>query len=138
MIRMDYIMPSMRIVAFKDMVDPDVMEERMSQFIALEEDRFIVGFHKQVQKEREKAWHDKYIKEKKFQVRYLIPLYENKILKFPRKFKMHWLGPDINKHITDGGVVQLEKLNGELVQARINSSRLKMYRDNTPPPRASV
>lgn len=34
----------------------------MSQLLALEEDRFIARFHKQLQKAREKAWHDKHIK----------------------------------------------------------------------------
>ena len=31
---------------------------------------------------------------------------------------MHWLGPYVIKHITDGGVVQLAKLNGELIQGK--------------------
>jgi len=46
---------------------------------------------------------------------------------------MHWLGPYIIKHITDESVVQLEKLNGELVQVRVNGNRLKLYRDNPTP-----
>jgi len=42
------------------------MEERMSQLIPLEEDKFISGFHQQVQKARENACHDKHIQQKKF------------------------------------------------------------------------
>lgn len=67
-IPMEYIVPGLRISSFTNMEDPDIMEERMSQLISLEEDRFIVGFHQQVQKEREKVWHDRHIKQKKFQV----------------------------------------------------------------------
>jgi len=46
---MEYIAPSLRIVAFTNMVDLNIMEERMSQLLSLEEDRFIEGFHQQVQ-----------------------------------------------------------------------------------------
>lgn len=52
---MEYIVPSLRIAAFTDMVDSDIMEERMTQFLSREEDMFVAGFHQQVQKEREKA-----------------------------------------------------------------------------------
>ena len=51
----EYILPILRIAAFTNMVEPNIMEERMSQLIALEEDIFIAGFHQQVQKAREKA-----------------------------------------------------------------------------------
>jgi len=45
MMPMEYIIPSLRIASFTDMADLDIMKERMSQLIALEEDRFIAGFH---------------------------------------------------------------------------------------------
>lgn len=41
---MEYIVPSLKIVAATDMVDRDMMKEIMSQILALEEDRFIEGF----------------------------------------------------------------------------------------------
>ena len=65
---MEYIVPNLRIVAFTVMTNPGTMEETMSQLISLEEDRFIVGIDQQVQKEREKMWHDRHIKQKKFKV----------------------------------------------------------------------
>jgi hypothetical protein len=40
------------------MDDIGVVQDRLAQLIELEEDRFIAGFHQQVQKEREKAYHD--------------------------------------------------------------------------------
>ena len=127
---MEYIVPSLRIANFKDMEDHDIMKERMAQLISLEEDRFIEGFHQHVQKAREEAWHERHIKKKKFLVGYLILLYDSKFVKFPGKFKMHWLGPYIIKHIIDVGTIQLVKLNGELIEERINGSMLKLYRDN--------
>ena len=64
---MEYIVPSLRISAFTEMDDPDMMKERLAKILELEEDRFIAGFQQQVQKAREKAWHDRHIKKKQFQ-----------------------------------------------------------------------
>ena len=66
---MEYIIPSLRISQITKMADTDTMNERLAQLLALEEDRFIAGFHQKVQKAREKAWHDRHIKRKKFQIR---------------------------------------------------------------------
>ena len=63
---MEYIVPTLRIAVVTNMADFDIMEERMAQLLALEEDRFIAGFHQQVQKVREKAWHDRHIKKMTF------------------------------------------------------------------------
>jgi len=59
----------------------------------LEEDRFLAGFHQQVQKEGEKSWHDQHIKLCTFEVNDLVLLYDRKFEKFPGNFQMHWLGP---------------------------------------------
>ena len=40
---------------------------------------------------------------------------------------MHWLGPYVIKEVTDGGVVQLAKLNGDSFPERVNGSCLKLY-----------
>jgi hypothetical protein len=98
--------------------------------LQLKEDRFVTGFHQQVQKAREKAWHDRHIKQKKFQVGDLVFLYDNKFMQHPGKFRMHWLGPYVIKYVTEAGVVQLEMLNGEVLGGLVNGSRLKLYRDD--------
>ena len=129
---MEYIVPSLRIVALTDMADADTMNERLLHLVGLEEDHFLAGFHQQVQKEREKAWHDRHIKHKIFKEGDLVLLYDSKLVKFPGKFFMHWLGPYQVKHVTNGGVVQLVKLNREVFPILVNGSRLKLYRDNPP------
>jgi transposase InsO family protein len=48
---MEYLVPSLRIVAFIDMDDNGVVHERLAHLVELEEDRFIAGFHQRVQKE---------------------------------------------------------------------------------------
>jgi hypothetical protein len=61
--------------------------------IELEEDIFITGFHQQVQKEREKAYHDKHIKKKEFNEGDIVLVYDSKYMKHLGKFRMHWLRP---------------------------------------------
>jgi transposase InsO family protein len=48
---MEYLVPSLRIVAFTNMDDTGAIHERLSQLVEIEEDRFIARFHQQIQKE---------------------------------------------------------------------------------------
>jgi len=80
-----------------------------------------------VQKECEKALHDQHINLHAFKVDDLVLLYDIKFTKFPRKFQMLLLGPYVIKDITDGGVVQLAKLNREPFPRKVNRSSLKLY-----------
>lgn len=65
---MEYIMSSIRIPNFIGMEDCGALEEWFSQLMELEEDKFLVGFHQQVQKGREKSWNDRHIKLGTFKV----------------------------------------------------------------------
>jgi hypothetical protein len=73
--------------------------------VELEEDKFVVGFHQQVQKEREKAYHDRHIKKKAFKQGDLVLVYDSKFIKHPRKFRRHWFRPYGIPYVTEGGVV---------------------------------
>ena len=42
---MEYIMPSLRIVALMGMMDCGALEERLAQLAELEEEIFLAGFH---------------------------------------------------------------------------------------------
>ena len=75
------------------MDDTGIIQERLARLVELEEDQFIAGFHQQVQKEREKAYHDRHIKKKAFKQGDLALVYDNKFMKHTVKFKTHWLGP---------------------------------------------
>jgi hypothetical protein len=46
------------------------------------------------------------------------------------KFQMHWLGPYVITFVTEAGVVQLEKLNGESMEGMVNDSQLRLYNDS--------
>ena len=71
------------------MTDCEALEERLAQLEELEEERFLVGFHQQVQKQCEKAWHDHHIKLGTFKENNLVLLYDSKFEKFPGKLCMH-------------------------------------------------
>jgi len=51
------------------------------------------------------------IKQRVFQEENMVLLYDSKFLKYLGKFWMHWLGPYVIQHITDGGTVQLKNLD---------------------------
>jgi hypothetical protein len=57
--------------------------------MSMEEDRILAGFHQQVKKERDKAWHDRHIKRKMFNEGDLVLLYDSKMLQHPGKMRMH-------------------------------------------------
>jgi hypothetical protein len=104
MMPMEFILPSLHIATITELSDTGTIEERLAQLVQLEEDRFVTGFHQQVQKAREKSWHDRHIKQKKFQVGDLVLLYDNKFMQHPGKFRMHWLGPYVIQQVTKTGV----------------------------------
>jgi hypothetical protein len=60
---------SMHIATITDMIERGATQERLAQLMELEEDKIIVGFHQEVQKEKDKAWHDRHIKKKNFKGR---------------------------------------------------------------------
>jgi hypothetical protein len=55
----------------------------------MEEDRILAKFHKQVQKVRDKAWHDHHIKRKMFKEGDIVFLYDSKALQHLGKLRMH-------------------------------------------------
>ena len=59
-------------------------------------------------------------------------MYDNKFVKFPGKFRIHWLGLYRVKHVTEGEAANLAKLDGTMMPTMVNGGRLKLYRDNQP------
>jgi hypothetical protein len=86
---MEYLVPRLRITMFTYMDDTRVVHERLAQLVELEEDKFIARFHQQVQKEREKVYHDRHVKKKTFKQGDLVMVYASKFIKHPGKFRMH-------------------------------------------------
>ena len=130
---MEYIVPSLSITTATGMNDVEALEECIIQLIHLEEDRFVAGFHQHVEKDQQKAWHDRHIKNRQFTQGDLVLLYDSKFMKHPGKLQMHWLGPYIVHSITSGGVFQLQKLDGAVLPKLVNGSHLQPYRTGPKP-----
>jgi hypothetical protein len=99
----------------------------------MEEYMILTRFQQEVQKSRDKDWHDRHIKRKSFKEGNLVLVYESKFLQHLGKFKMHWLGPYEVKTVTDGEFVHLKYLGRTELRGMINGNRLKMYRDSRLP-----
>jgi hypothetical protein len=80
MMSMDIILPILYVATITDILDSSAKEDIFSQLVQLEEYFFVAGFHQQVQKEKEKAWHDRHIKHKTFRVENLVLLYDNNFM----------------------------------------------------------
>ena len=96
-IPMEFIVPSIRMITIIEMADVDVVKDSLLQLVHLEEERFITGFHQNVEKQRQKVWHDRHIKNKQFHIKGLTLMYDRKLFKHLGKLKNHWLGPYIFK-----------------------------------------
>jgi hypothetical protein len=59
---MEFIVPSLHVVVLTDIIDSSTVEKRLLEIVELDEDNFVAGFHQQVQKAREKSWHEIHIK----------------------------------------------------------------------------
>jgi hypothetical protein len=71
----------------------------------MEEEKIMERFHQEVQKARDKSWHDKHIKSKSFKEGDLVLLYDNKFFQHPGKFRMYWLEPYEVNIVTYGAYV---------------------------------
>jgi hypothetical protein len=104
------------------MTERGAVQEKLNQLLTMEEDRILEGFHQQVQKARDKSWHDQHIKKKTFMEGDLGLMYDNKSFQHPRKLIMHWLGPYELKLVIDKGDVQLIDLESIELRGMINGS----------------
>jgi hypothetical protein len=69
----------------------------------MQEDMILAIFHQEVQKERDKYWHDRHIMSKSFKEGDIVFLYDIKFFQHLGKFRMHWLVSYEVKTVTDGG-----------------------------------
>eukprot|EP00253_Pinus_taeda_P025248 PITA_25248 len=72
-------------------------------------------------------WHDKYIKEKKFQEGDWALLFDSKFKDFKGKFQTHWLGPYEIDKVFSNGVVRIKTIDEYQTPLIVNGHRLKIY-----------
>jgi hypothetical protein len=118
----EFITPSLFIVQATKMTDDESIAARIEELMELEEARFLADFHQTMEKDRQKAWHDRHIKHKSFAQGDQVLLYDRQVSKHPGKLQMHWLGPFIVAEIHESGVVRLTQLDGILHPGWVNGT----------------
>ena len=75
------------------------------QLSKLEEHRLIALQHQEIQKQQQKAWHDRNIKNKILSVGDLALLYNIRVKEKPKKLHTEWMGPYVVEEIHANGSV---------------------------------
>ena len=100
-------------------------EKPMLQLSELDEFRNEAYENARIYKEKMKAWHDKHIVRKEFELGQQILLFNSRLKLFSGKLKSKWLGPfTVVQVFPYGGVEIMHLKNG---QFKVNAQRLKPY-----------
>ena len=82
------------------------------QLSKLEEHRLMVIQHQEIQKQQQKAWHDRNIINKNLSVGDLALLYNSRVKGKPKRIHTQWMGPYVVEEIHANGSVRLRMLQG--------------------------
>ena len=70
--------------------------------------------HQEMQKQQQKAWHERNIKNKNLSIGDLALLYNSRVIGKPKKLHTEWMRPYIIEEINADGLVQLRMLQGTI------------------------
>ena len=104
-------------------------KDRLLQLNKLEEHRLMAIQHQEIQKQQQKAWHDRNIKNKNLSVGDLALLYNSRVKGKPKKLHTEWMGPYVVEEIHPNGSVRLKTLQGLVFRKLVNGARLKRYKN---------
>ena len=85
--------------------------------------------HQEIQKQQQKAWHNRNIRYKNLLVGYLALLYNSRVKGKPKKLHTKWMGPYVVEEIHTNGSVRLKTLQALVFQKLVNGARLKRYKN---------
>ena len=85
--------------------------------------------HQEIQKQQQKAWHDRNIKNKNLSVGNLALLYNSGVKGKPKKLHREWVGPYIVEEINANRSVRLRTLQGTVFGKLVNGAQLKRYQN---------
>ena len=80
MVLLEFLVPILLVATITNITERGVVQESLSQLMLMEEDRILAGFHQEVQKSRDKVWHDRHIKRKNFKEGDLVLVYNSRSL----------------------------------------------------------
>ena len=78
---------------------------RLLQLSKLEEHRVIAIQYQEIQKQQQKAWHNRNIKNKNLSIGDLALLYNSRVKGKPKKLHIEWMGPYVVEEIHANGAV---------------------------------
>eukprot|EP00253_Pinus_taeda_P021651 PITA_21651 len=119
---------TLRMVAQLDLDLSHAQRERLLQLNGLGEQILQALLHTEVVQLQRKIWHDKNIKEKKFQEGDWALLYDSRYKYFKAKLRTKWLGPYIVEKCNDNGSVLIRTIDEEAIPMLVNGHRLKIYK----------
>ena len=78
-----------------------------------------------IYKERVKAWYDKHISHKQFEIGQNILLFNSHLKLFPGKLKLRWSGPYVVKQVFPYSAMEIQSDKGN--SFKVYGQRLKVY-----------
>eukprot|EP00253_Pinus_taeda_P003467 PITA_03467 len=84
--------------------------------------------HTEVVQVQRKIWHDKNIKEIKFQEGDMALLYDSRYKDFKGMLRTSWLGPYIVEKCNDNGSILIKTIDDEAIPMFVNEHQLKVYK----------
>ena len=110
----------------------EVGKERLLQLQELQELRHDAYENAAIYKKKIKAFHDRHIRRRSFQIGDKVWLYNSRLKLFPGKLCSRWDGPYVVQELFDGGAVLISDLKTGR-QFKVNGHRLKLYLTSEPP-----
>ena len=79
-----------------------------------------------IQNQRNK-WHDKFIKQNKFNIGDWALLFDSRYKNFKGKLTMRWMGPYEVVIAFDNGSVEIKTIGGSQISFVVNGHRIRLY-----------
>jgi hypothetical protein len=105
----------------------EAQKHRMDQLNELDEMRQDAILRTDLVQHQRSKWHDRHIKEKKFQKGDWALLFDSKFKDFKGKFQTHWLGPYEIDEVFNNGAVRVKTIDELQTPFIVNGHRLKVY-----------
>ena len=80
-----------------------------------------------IYKEKTKAYHDKRLRRKTFEVGQKVLLFHSRLSLFPGKLRSRWIGPFVVTNVFPHGAVEIKSLNPGRKSFKVNGHQLKPY-----------
>ncbi len=102
-------------------------KHRLEQFNELDEIRQDAVQRTSIVQQQRAKWHDKYIKEKKYQEGDWALLFDSKFKYFQGKLQTHWLGTYEIEEVFNNGAVRIRTIDERKIPLIVNGHQLKIY-----------